>query len=665
MAGRTPEQLGLAPNQTSFLRRVFQEPADRAADKIVAIHPKANPDHVSYGGTILGLAGIAVLAAENDRNQRGLPRRPVVLFAGFGLTAAGIIGGDTGDGAIARARERVQPGERDRAKGDRVDYKNDRGQEEIAAVIRAIIARRRGSRRGELAAHLTEVTTTSPSIVKHHRKRKEGVVLPEDGKNVLAKLGARHGRVGIILVGSLFHEIQPWADAAGAIANAYSTYERSRLEGPNEYTDEERSNAGKTEAIGVGIGLASAVHVIYSHARRNDTTTGLVLTGSAIIPLAMALGERGIITTDRLQGLQRLVVPHKKWRKSQPDYRDAMRNLSLQVDGAEGPGVRKAVTEVYSALDSEATRIREAIGNQEYRDKVAVVTGATGAIGREMVKQMALLGADVVMGARDTEKAEAIRQEILQDKRIAPEKIHIQQIDLANQDSVVHAVKKLKHDFEGGIDLLINNAGYTPAKYEEGGETPVSIADVNYLGPTILTMGLLPHLKEGGQVVDITSSSQKGHAEDFEEDHLPTAGSKPKKKELKRVYYDLKLATEAFRNALIADLEEQGDVRGIRFVAFHPGNVHKTLEGRSIKSRASRNPVIEPLLATAGEAALGVVRVLLTTEGNGKYVYGKSVDFPDDALEPDFQGHVVTATEGLLKSGSRELVGDQLQRLKA
>jgi NADP-dependent 3-hydroxy acid dehydrogenase YdfG len=48
----------------------------------------------------------------------------------------------------------------------------------------------------------------------------------------------------------------------------------------------------------------------------------------------------------------------------------------------------------------------------ELKDQVAVVTGAAGGIGRAISRQLASMGAQVILAARDTDQLERVKREI-------------------------------------------------------------------------------------------------------------------------------------------------------------------------------------------------------------------------------------------------------------
>lgn len=83
--------------------------------------------------------------------------------------------------------------------------------------------------------------------------------------------------------------------------------------------------------------------------------------------------------------------------------------------------------------------------------KKAIVTGASGGIGREIAKALAGAGAEVVLSGRRLEALQATADEI-------DGKTHIIACDLANLEQVDALVPQAVEAM-GGLDILVNNAG--------------------------------------------------------------------------------------------------------------------------------------------------------------------------------------------------------------
>jgi 3-oxoacyl-[acyl-carrier protein] reductase len=87
----------------------------------------------------------------------------------------------------------------------------------------------------------------------------------------------------------------------------------------------------------------------------------------------------------------------------------------------------------------------------EFENRVAIVTGGTGAIGREIAKELTAAGAWVALVARDAEKGRALERELKERARFYP-------VDVTQGLEMERLCKEI-YDERGRIDYLVNNAG--------------------------------------------------------------------------------------------------------------------------------------------------------------------------------------------------------------
>lgn len=207
--------------------------------------------------------------------------------------------------------------------------------------------------------------------------------------------------------------------------------------------------------------------------------------------------------------------------------------------------------------------------------RVAVVTGANGGLGFETTRQLARAGAKVVMAARNIEKADAARQDILAG---APDaQLEIVTLDLGSLASVEQAAAAIL-DGHPQIDLLINNAGVmaTPERQTtDGFELQLG---TNHLGHFVLTARLLPALLAAPQsrVVTVTSTARHfGRPIDPANPHL--AG----RYDPWRAYGQSKLANLHFAVELHYRLAEAGS--NVASLAAHPGLSETNLQAASAR----------------------------------------------------------------------------------
>jgi NAD(P)-dependent dehydrogenase (short-subunit alcohol dehydrogenase family) len=134
---------------------------------------------------------------------------------------------------------------------------------------------------------------------------------------------------------------------------------------------------------------------------------------------------------------------------------------------------------------------------------VALVTGATRGIGREVARQLADRGYTVIVSARDIGKAEAFATEI-GGGAIALE------LDVSDPESVAAAVTAIEAD-PGRLDVLVNNAGvgldWGVSSTEPDFDKVQQTLETNLFGAYRLAVGLLPLLRESAhpRIVNVSS----------------------------------------------------------------------------------------------------------------------------------------------------------------
>ncbi|MGC9075626.1 MAG: SDR family NAD(P)-dependent oxidoreductase, partial [Candidatus Bipolaricaulaceae bacterium] len=157
---------------------------------------------------------------------------------------------------------------------------------------------------------------------------------------------------------------------------------------------------------------------------------------------------------------------------------------------------------VRSFLLSRSLPYRRA--HSPFREKVAVVTGASRRIGREIALKLGEEGLKVILVSRSAQALESLREEI--ERRGG--QAYVFPCDLTREEERVRLWEFLKESFPG-VDVLVNNAGFGWYGYLE--EMPWDLAremvELNALSPLHLTRLLLPQMNKGGRIVNISSIS--------------------------------------------------------------------------------------------------------------------------------------------------------------
>jgi NAD(P)-dependent dehydrogenase (short-subunit alcohol dehydrogenase family) len=142
-------------------------------------------------------------------------------------------------------------------------------------------------------------------------------------------------------------------------------------------------------------------------------------------------------------------------------------------------------------------------------NKIALVTGGSRGLGKDMALELAKKGFDVVFTYQT--KSELAKEVVNEIKGLGKKAVALQ-LDVAVADSfdqfVSNLATTLKTEFQSeNISALVNNAG--TGMYASFAETSMEAFDnmvnVHLKAPFFLTQKLLPMIQDGGSVVNISS----------------------------------------------------------------------------------------------------------------------------------------------------------------
>ncbi len=180
-----------------------------------------------------------------------------------------------------------------------------------------------------------------------------------------------------------------------------------------------------------------------------------------------------------------------------------------------------------------------------------IVTGASSGLGLVTAREVARVGARVVLAVRDPAKGERAAATMAG-------QTEVRRLDLADLASV----RAFATEWDEPLAVLINNAGIMrvpQGRTRDGFELQIG---TNHLGPSALTNLLLPHITS--RVVTVSSQlHHRGHLD------LDDLNWQHRRYESLQAYCDSKLANLLFTFELQRRLTEAGS--GIRAVAAHPG----------------------------------------------------------------------------------------------
>jgi NAD(P)-dependent dehydrogenase (short-subunit alcohol dehydrogenase family) len=218
--------------------------------------------------------------------------------------------------------------------------------------------------------------------------------------------------------------------------------------------------------------------------------------------------------------------------------------------------------------------------------KVAMITGASQGLGRALALAFAREGAQVVINARSEESICPVAEEA---GSLGAEVLALA-ADVSRSADVERLVGAAMERF-GHVDVLVNNAGVLGPRVpiEEYPEDEWRrVIDANLTGPFLVTKAAIPHMPDGGSIVDVVSGvSVEGRAR-------------------WGAYSVSKFGVEGLTKILAAELEE----RGIRANAVDPG-------GMRTEMRAAAYPEEDPMTRITPEENTDVFLYLASDESKG------------------------------------------------
>ncbi|WP_343576453.1 oxidoreductase [Mycobacterium sp.] len=195
-----------------------------------------------------------------------------------------------------------------------------------------------------------------------------------------------------------------------------------------------------------------------------------------------------------------------------------------------------------------------------FAGRTAIVTGANSGLGAVTARELARVGAKVILAVRDTGKGKSAARQM-------KGRVEVRQLDLQNLSSVRQFASRVD-----GVDILVNNAGIMAVPRAVTADGFESQIGTNHLGHFALTNLLLPKVTE--RVVTVSSLM---HYMGYVSLRDLNWTARPYSAWL--AYGQSKLANLLFTSGLQQRLQAAGSP--VRAVAAHPGYSHTNLQGHS------------------------------------------------------------------------------------
>ncbi|WP_186755609.1 SDR family NAD(P)-dependent oxidoreductase [Echinicola salinicaeni] len=242
--------------------------------------------------------------------------------------------------------------------------------------------------------------------------------------------------------------------------------------------------------------------------------------------------------------------------------------------------------------------------------KIALITGGSRGLGKEMALRTASIGLDIIITYKNN-KAAAL--EVVKEIQSLGQSAEALQLDTSNtatfEGFIALLLETLKVNFEEeAIDFLVNNAGIGIKSPQGNTEEKVfdELMNVHLKGVFFLTQKILPYMKNGGAIVYISSGLTRFAIPGYS------------------LYASMKGAIEILNKYQALEL----GARGIRSNVVAPGPIETDFEGGAVRDNKDVNQFISQSNAlgrTGIPSDIGGVIAFLCTE-EAKWINAQRIE---------------------------------------
>lgn len=262
---------------------------------------------------------------------------------------------------------------------------------------------------------------------------------------------------------------------------------------------------------------------------------------------------------------------------------------------------------------TEKTKI-ETQKNRNLEGKLAIITGASRGLGREMAIDLASRGANIIVTYSNSKAA---AESLVEEIEAMQEKASAIKLTLGKTEEINDFSKALEQELKffgkEKIDILVNNAGIagsstvdtmTEGDFDE-------LINVNLKSVFFMIRELEKHMKEGGSIINLSSSLTR-HSYNFDD-------------------YMVYSATKAALNVLTRDFAVKFGPRKIRVNAVAPGVTYTDMTSGFLDQMNDHFSQITALKRTGKPNDISPVVAFLASE-DSKWITGEVLEVSGGAL---------------------------------
>ncbi len=241
--------------------------------------------------------------------------------------------------------------------------------------------------------------------------------------------------------------------------------------------------------------------------------------------------------------------------------------------------------------------------------KIALVTGGSRGLGKDMALCIARKGIDVILTYRNNEQEALETVETIKATGANGSALRLDMTDFSSLDAFVANVKETLSNWNTDhIDFLINNAGMgaTVPFLEVTEELFNDFLNVHFKGVYFLTQKFVPLINPGGRIINISTGTTRFSNPGYS------------------VYASMKGAVEIFTKYLAKELGSRGI--GANIVA--PGPIETDFNNAAIRSNPQMKNVLSslsPLGRVGNPDDIGSVVAFLCTD-DAKWINGQRIE---------------------------------------